>query len=69
MDKHGLHDFLFSAGFFCVKTVWNGRFGQLIGKSREKQILNRFEPFSDRVGYTVLVGLKIDPWRCDGTVL
>ena len=33
-----------------------------------KKILNRFEPFLTRVGYTVLVGLKIDPWRRDGSI-
>ena len=51
----------------CLKTVWNGHFVQLIDKLREKNS----EPFwtvLDRVGYTVLVGLKIDPGRRDGTV-
>ena len=76
VDKHGPHDveysFLFSSGFFCLKTSWNGHFGQLIDRLREKQILNRFEPFwavSDRVGYNVLVGLEIDLWRRDGRVM
>ena len=58
----------FSSGFFCLKTVWNGHFGQLIDEFAWKRNSEPFWTVSDRVGYTVLVGLKIDPWRRYSTV-
>ena len=57
--------FAFSFGFFCLKKVWNGHFGQLIDRLREKNSAP-FWTVSDRVGYTVLVGLTL--WGRDGTV-
>ena len=72
MDKHGSYDDLYSFFFhfriFCLKMVWNGHFGTVDWWIAWKPNSEPFWTISDRVGGTVLVGLKIDPWRRDGTV-
>ena len=55
--------FHFHPDFSVWKRFGMVIFGQLIDKLREK----KFWTVSDWVGYTVLVGFEIDPWRRDGT--
>ena len=62
------YSFWLSSGFFCLKTGWNDHFGQLIDKLRENKNSEPFWTVSNRVGCTVLVGLKIHPWRRDGAL-